>query len=136
MELELLWEGLLWFRWSWRLTQTSSACFRLQTWHWHARWHQMLRDWFILPALTWTHKFSCKAVFTKITSLISKLWSVFEDLGLGSKCRDRTAFRRTEWRKKFEPSQGIPKSWWQRQSPSSTRQLRGDCKLAWISAIS
>ena len=47
MELELLWEGLLWLPWSWRSTQTSSVCFRFQTLHWHAERNQTLRDWFI-----------------------------------------------------------------------------------------
>ena len=55
---------------------------------------------------------------------------------LDSKYGERTAFQRTEWRKKIETSQRIPKSWWQWQSPFSTRRPRVDCKLAWISAFS
>ena len=55
---------------------------------------------------------------------------------LDSKYGEGTAFQRTEWRKKIETSQRIPKSWWQWQSPFSTRRPRVDCKLAWISAFS
>ena len=47
---ELLWDqGPLWFPWSWRSTQTSSSCYRLQTCHWH--------DW---------TKFSASDLFCKV----------------------------------------------------------------------
>ena len=136
MELKLLWEGLLWFLW------------------WHGDQHSLPRPvsdsrhysdmpdgtkCFVIDLFSFdqTRKFSCKTVVTKITSRISKLWSVFEKLGLAWNIGREHHFSAHEWRKKIEPSHlGIPKSQWQWRSPFSTRQPRGDCKLAWISAVS
>ena len=109
-----LWEGLLWFPWSCRSTQTSYARFRPQTGHWHdgtkcsemmiylARWNKKSKQTktdgsfpFYSPLartrdkrILWFSEFNWKIVFSKITSRISKPLSVFDKLGLGSKYRD------------------------------------------------
>ena len=105
VELQLLWEGLLWFPWSWRSTQTSYARFRTQTGHWQngtkcskmmiylARWNkkQTNKDGRLLSFLfrhLWpshvVSEFNWKKVLSKITSRISKPLSVFDKLGFGS----------------------------------------------------
>ena len=79
-------------------------------------------------------EFNWKIVFSKITSHISKPLSVFDKLGVGSNYRGGTAFQHTEWKKCNVTGNVQIKS--QRRSPSSTRrEKRGDCKLAWISAV-
>ena len=80
-------------------------------------------------------EFNWKIVFSKITSRISKPLSVFDKLGLGSKYRGEQRFS-TQSGKKCNVTGDVQiKS--QRRSPSSTRrEKRGDCKLAWISAVS
>ena len=98
-----LWEGLLWFPWSCRSTQTSYASFRPQTGHWHdgTKWSEMmiyLARWnkkqtktdgsfpFYSPlARARDSEFNWKIVFSKVTSRISKPLSVFDKLGLGLK---------------------------------------------------
>ena len=160
VELQLLWEGLLWLPWSWRSTQTSHARFRPQTGHWHdgtkcsemmiylARWNKKTNKQrrtapFISIHLWPGHvtngycniQWIWKIVFSKTTSRISKPLSVFDKLGLGSKYRgggDSVSAHRVE--KNAASGDAQIKS--QRRSPSSTKRgKRGDCKLAWISAI-
>ena len=134
MKLQLLWEGLLWFPWSWRSIQASLACFRLQTWHWHDRTKCSEIDIFnkvdhknkqtkkggsfpFYSPLTQTSnkqirsifsEFRWTIVFTKITSHISKPSSVFDKLGLTSKYRGNNVCAHS-WVKKNAMSQGIPK---------------------------
>ena len=163
MELQLLWEGLLWFPWSCRSTQTSYTRFRPQTGHWHdgtkcsemmiylARWNKktnkqngrLLSFLFTFDPDTWQtntvifSEFNWKIVFSKITSRISKPLSVFEKLGLGSKYRGEEQRFSTQSGKKKCNVTGDAQIKSQRRSPSSTRrEKREDCKLAWISAVS
>ena len=154
-----LWEGLLWFPWSCRSTQTSYARLRPQTGHWHdettcsemmiylARWNkkQTNKDGRFLSFLftfgpdkriLWFSDFNWKIVFSKITIRMSKLLSVFDKLGLGSKYGGGQHFSTQSEKKKCNVT-GDAHIKWQRRSPSSTRrEKRGDCKLAWISAVS
>ena len=134
MKLQLLWEGLLWFPWSWRSIQASLAWFRLQTWHWHNGTKCSEIDIFskvdhknkqtkkggsfpfYLPLTRTSNKqilsifseFPWTIVFTKITSHISKPSSVFDKLGLQtSKYRGNNVCAHRV--KKNATSQGIPK---------------------------
>ena len=117
-EFGLFAKRLLWFAWSWRSTQTSYACFRPQTGHWHvgtkcsemmiylARWNKktnkqngrLLSFLLTFDPDTWQtntvifSEFNWKIVFSKITSRISKPLSVFDKLGLRSKCRGEQRF--------------------------------------------
>ena len=127
-----LWEGLLWFPWSCRSTQSSYARFRPQTGHWHdettcsemmiylARWNknqQAKTDGsfpFYSPLagtrdkrILWFSEFNWKIVFSKITSRISQPLSVFDKLGLDSKYRGEQRFS-TQSGKKMQRHRGCP----------------------------
>ena len=114
VELQLLWEGLLWFPCSWKSTQTSYARFRPQTGHWpdgtkcsemmiylarrNKKTNKQRRTAPFLSIHLWPghvtngyvifSEFNWKIVFSKKKSRISKPLSVFDKLGLGSKYRD------------------------------------------------
>ena len=82
-------------------------------------------------------EFNWKIVFSKITSRISKPLSVFDKLGLGSKYRGwgEQHFSTQSGKTCNVTRDAQIKSL--RRSPSSTRrEKRGDCKLAWSSAVS
>ena len=165
MELQLLWERLLWFPWSygdphrlpWPVSDsrhdtdmTEPNALRLiylaRPEHKNKQTKKDSSFPFYSPLTRTSNKwilsifseFSWKIVFTKITSHISKPSSVFDKLGLGSKYRRNSVSAHSCRVKKKSNVTGEAeiKSLWQRQSPPSTwREKRGDCKLAWISAV-
>ena len=88
----------------------------------------MLRDWFIQLWRGHVNLAAKLIAVTKTTSCTSKLWSVFEKLGLTQNIGRKQRFSAQSEEKKLKPHRGYPNH--------GDRWPRGDCKLAWISAFS